>query len=736
MTSEVRRQSRWRRFLTESGLWLYALGLAAALTLIFSINLFQRSEVTAVLGEPAPADILAPITYSYTSEVLSAQSRQDAANGVQDQYTLLNADIGRGQLNLARQFFTFVDTVRADSQATPAAKIKYLRAVETAVLDDAVASDLLALSDEEYEVVKQETLDIIDTVMRQEIREGQLRDAQREARRQASLNLTAAQENVVTNLAPQFIVPNVFLDAETTSDQKEAAAAAVEPVTRTVYKGQVIASAGTIINEAHIELLTALGLLEEDIEWDDILSMFLASMLASVLITLYWQQSSNDLAKNGRYLTALTSLVLIFAVFAKILPAGPNYMLYWYPIAAMSMLIAVVFEMNLALLVTAVMAGLLGFAVANQSLEMTLYFGAGGLLSVLTLRDATRINAFFRAGVVAAVGYMIVILMFRLPQDIVPFEVAQLMLFGLANGVLSAALTLVGFFIMGGVFRMTTTLQLQELSRLDHPLLQELLRRAPGTYHHSIMVANLAEQAADRVKANSTLVRVGAFYHDIGKMKRPQYFTENQEGANPHDNLDPYESAKIIISHVPDGLALAKEYKLPDRIRDFIAEHHGERLVWGFYHKAVALVDDDESRVDIRKFRYPGPRPRCRESGIVMLADATEATSSALRPNSEKAIEKLVNKIIDDDVMQGQLNNSGLTLKDIQLIRESFIETLKGRFHIRVKYPGNEQIEEQTDAAADIQVPAQLPESTANKFLPPPIVDEAEPDPVVTQDSK
>ncbi|MBE2224080.1 MAG: HDIG domain-containing protein, partial [Anaerolineae bacterium] len=671
-------------------------------------------------------------TYPYTSQVLTDQARKDAANSVPDQYTSLDADIGRAQLNRARQFFNFVETVRADFQATPAKKIEYLRAVETITIDDAIASDLLALSEEEYAAVKLETLDIIDTVMRQEIREGQLRDAQREARRQASLNLTPAQENVVTSITPQFIVPTVFLDLETTQKQRQDAAAAVAPVTRTVYKGQQIVSAGTIINEAHVELLTGLGLLEESVEWQGIFSTFLASLLGSVLITLYWQQSSNDLAKNGRYLGALTLLILIFALIAKILPSGSTYMLYWYPMAALSMLIAVIFELNMAVLVTAVISALLAFAVANQSLEMGLYFAAGGLLSVLTLRDAQRINAFFRAGVMAAVGYMAVILMFRIPQDIAPFEVAQLMLFGLANGVLSAALTLAGFFVMGGLFRVTTTLQLQDLSRLDHPLLQELLRRAPGTYHHSIMVANLAEQAADRVKANGTLVRVGAFYHDIGKMNHPEYFTENQEGINPHDNLDPYESASIIIAHVPDGLALAKKYKLPDRIQDFIAEHHGERLVWGFYRKELSLTNDDESQIDVEKFRYPGPRPRCRESGIVMLADAVEATSSALRPNTGKAIEKLVNKIIDDDVMQGQLNNTGLTMRDIQLVRESFIETLKGRFHVRVKYPGNEQIEEGNEAE---QKPAQLPEPVPNMLLTSPI-EEPEPSPVINQDSK
>jgi putative nucleotidyltransferase with HDIG domain len=262
---------------------------------------------------------------------------------------------------------------------------------------------------------------------------------------------------------------------------------------------------------------------------------------------------------------------------------------------------------------------------------------------------------------------------------------------------LSAALTLAGFFIMGGVFGVTTSLQLQDLSRLDHPLLQELLRKAPGTYHHSIMVSNLAEQAAEKVKANSTLIRVGAFYHDIGKMKEPLYFTENQEGSSPHDTLDPARSAAIIIDHVTEGLAMARKYRLPDRIRDFIAEHHGDRVIKSFYMKAVAQAEaagESADSVDKAAFRHGGPRPRSRETGIVMLADSIEAASSALRPNSEEAIEKLVSSIVSDHLSEGQLDDSGLTLGDVKTIQNSFVKTLKGRFHVRVKYPGNEALEE------------------------------------------
>jgi cyclic-di-AMP phosphodiesterase PgpH len=706
-------------------LWVYALLVALVLTGILSFTLFKTSDVDVTLGAPAAASITAPFTITYVSDVLTEQARRDAARAIPDQYTTLDLNIGRGQLNQATQLFNFIDTVRADNQANQARKVAYLRAISTVTLDEQVALDLLTMSDPEYAIARQEVLDIIDLVMRQEIRESQLREAQRAARLQASLNLTRAQENVVTSLAPQFIVPNIFLDEVATQSRRDEASAAVEPVVRTVYQGQTVLQAGELVTNAHIELLTELGLLQVRTDWRSIVSVLIASILATVLIMLYWLKYEPSIRQNWRYLLALTGLILFFAFIARLLPGG--LLLYWYPLAAMALLLVVVFEVNLALLVTVIMAGLIGFTVAD-SLELTMYYAAGSLLAVLSLRDAQRINAFFQAGLMAAVGYVAVIVAFRVTQDLAGLELLQLILYGLANGVLSAALTLVGFFVLGSLFRVTTTLQLQELSRLDHPLLQDLLRHAPGTYHHSIMVANLAEQAADRIKAQSTLVRVGAFYHDIGKMNSPSYYTENQEGHNPHDNLDPYRSAEMIISHVAYGLELARRYKLPDRIRDFIAEHHGRRLVKGFYLKAVEQAGGDESQVDADRFRYPGPRPRSREAGIVMLADAIEATSSALRPNSEKAIEKLVTSIIQEDLREGQLNQSGLTLGDVQVIRESFIETLKGRFHVRVRYPGNEELE---DGAPPEQV-AHLPEPQSTATLPSP--SEVVSQPVLTQD--
>jgi len=449
--------------------------------------------------------------------------------------------------------------------------------------------------------------------------------------------------------------------------------------------------------------------LQQEMNWRRMVSMAIASVFLVVLLSAYWLRFQLGRFPNGRYLGVLGGLILIFTLLGKIMAAN-DLLSYWFPLAALSLILAVVYDTRFAILVTVLLAGLIGF-VSPNSFEVAVYLAAGGILSILTLKDAQRMAAFFRAGLLAALGYVIVIFAFWLKSgsDANASEIALPAIYALGNGMLSSALTLAGFYILGGIFGIVTILQLQDLSRLDHPLLRELLRRAPGTYHHSIMVANLAEQAAERIGANSTLVRVSAFYHDVGKMVRPPFFVENQEGIDPHSSLDPFTSTRIVISHVADGITLARQYRLPFRVQNIIAEHHGTRVVKSFYRKAQEAAGEGIG-VDKRPFRYAGPRPSSRESAIVMLADAIDATSTAVRPNTEKAIEKLVNTIIEDDILEGQLNTSELSMGDIEQLRASFIETLKGRFHVRVQYPGNELLLADNLPEFALPAPAARPE--------------------------
>ncbi|HMN29473.1 MAG TPA: HDIG domain-containing protein, partial [Caldilineaceae bacterium] len=267
------------------------------------------------------------------------------------------------------------------------------------------------------------------------------------------------------------------------------------------------------------------------------------------------------------------------------------------------------------------------------------------------------------------------------------FRMFQGYLVAALNGGISASVALLGYFLLGNLFNITTSLQLTELSRPTHPLLRQLLLKAPGTYHHSIIVSNLAERAAAAIGADAFLARVGAYYHDIGKTVRPYFFTENiADGSSPHDKLDPLTSAQIILSHVNDGIDLAQKYRLPLRIQDFIREHHGKTLTGYFYTQAQRMAPNGET-VNEADFRYSGPRPRSKETAILMLADTCEAAVRSVRPATREDLERLVRKLIDERISEGELNESNLTFKDLQTIREVFLQVLQGVHHPRVSYP-------------------------------------------------
>jgi putative nucleotidyltransferase with HDIG domain len=262
-----------------------------------------------------------------------------------------------------------------------------------------------------------------------------------------------------------------------------------------------------------------------------------------------------------------------------------------------------------------------------------------------------------------------------------------LVAYGVINGILAATGALAGLYIVTALFNLPTGIKLAELSQSGQPLLQRLLREAPGTYQHSLQVANLAEQAANAIGANADLVRVAAMYHDIGKMLNAAFFTENQvEGVNPHDVLnDPARSADIIISHVTDGEKMARQYRLPTRIRDFILEHHGTQVLY-FYDQAVEQAGSD-TNLDKEQFTYPGPRPRSRETGILMLADSCEAAVRSRKPSKKQEIAEIIQQIFDKKIDEGQLDDSGLTLTDIKVTQKIFVDMLQAVFHPRISYP-------------------------------------------------
>ncbi|HTP06751.1 MAG TPA: HDIG domain-containing protein, partial [Anaerolineae bacterium] len=433
-----------------------------------------------------------------------------------------------------------------------------------------------------------------------------------------------------------------------------------------------------------------------------------------------------QLLARPRALFLLFLLLLGFLIVAKLMAANRTVMPYAYPAAAFAMLVAVLVGPGIATTATIVLAGLVGI-IANNNFEIAVYTLVGGLVAIWTLGGAEHLSKYFLAGSYVALADSMVILTFRAPVGTLD-AVGLLTLIGAAvlNGGLSASLTLVGLYVIGNLFDVTTTVQLLELARPTHPLLNELLHKSPGTYHHTLMVANLAEQAAERIGANSLLTRVGAYYHDIGKMIRPYMFVENQvEGANVHDQFNPRTSAEIITSHVNEGIELAKKHRLPSRVRAFIPEHHGTMRVSFLYQKAVEQSPNGAAGVDESAFRYPGPKPQSKETALLMLADGCEAAVRANRPGAPDQLNELIRKVIGDRVAWGQLDECPLTIADLDQVRESFVTTLQGMYHPRLRYPDQEQKTEPSSRTTRSNATKNNGQNETN-HEPEPIADETE----------
>jgi cyclic-di-AMP phosphodiesterase PgpH len=334
----------------------------------------------------------------------------------------------------------------------------------------------------------------------------------------------------------------------------------------------------------------------------------------------------------------------------------------------------------------AVLAGVMN----RDALDLAVFTLAGGTAALLAVTRAERLNAFVRVFFALAATNVAVVLAFSLLAQSDLAAMAQLAGAGIVNAALSVILAVGSFAVLGNVFGIMTVFQLLELANPSNRLLRRLLLETPGTYHHSVMVGNLAERAAETIGADPLLARVAAYYHDIGKMKNPLAFIENQAGAhNIHDDLNAETSARIIAGHIRDGIDLGYEYGLPVQIIGFIPQHHGTSVMSFFHGKALREVGGRDDVVDENTFRYPGPKPQSREAAILMLADGVEASVRSLDEKDEASIRAMVDRIVDGRVEDSQLDDAELTLKNIAQIKDAFVGQLLGMYHSRIKYPDN-----------------------------------------------
>jgi putative nucleotidyltransferase with HDIG domain len=662
-------------------------GLAFVLV-VSSILIFEFMPVGRIIldeGDVSDSDIRAPREITYASQTLTEEAKDRAAAAVKDTYDPPDARVARQQVTKARQILDYVDSVRQDSYARPEQQGQWIEAIPDLSLPTAIIDQILSLSEENWQAVQAETVSVVDEAMSEEIRESQLDQARRTVSTLVDLDLSEVQAGIVSELARDLIKPNSFYNAEKTDEAKQLARESVTPVSRTIAEGEIILREGDIVTPLDVEALSALGLRQAEIEWQGVVGTIIFVLLITIVLGLYLVRFRPEYWVRWPHMLLLLFLLVLFILTGKLMVSDQTTLSYLLPTAALSMLLTVLLGPQLAITATVLFSMIVGF-MAGGSLEPATYALVGGLIASLSLSRVEKLNAFFWAGVYVALANLAVVLVFRLPkQDYDAVRLLTLAGLSLINGGLSASLTLAGFYLLGTLFDITTSLQLMELARPTHPLLRELLLKAPGTYHHSILVSNMAEEAAGRIGADALLARVGAYYHDIGKTTRPYFFVDNQMGGvNVHERLDSHTSAQIIISHVQDGLDLAKKYHLPHKVRDFIAQHHGTSLATYFYRQALESEGDQVNEED---FRYPGPKPQSKEIAIVMLADNCEAAVRAERPDSLEGIEELVRKIIGSKVLDRQLDECDLTLRDLDQVRAAFADILQGVFHPRIKYP-------------------------------------------------
>ena len=667
---------------------LILVGLVSLVALIAPLSL-SPGALPLQVGDVAPRDLQAPVAIEYVSEVRTEDARAAAERAIMPVYSPPDPSIARGQIEHLRAALDFISLVRADAFAIPEQKQADLTALNDLILKPETIDQILNLSDARWDTIQQEALSVLEQVMRNTIREGDVQTIRRSVPSLVSLALTEEQAKLVAELVSAFIAPNSFSSPELTDAARQAARDTVQPVVQTYKPGETIVAGGEIINPAQLEALQKLGLIEPGQQWQDYVGISALVILTTTFLGMYFYRRSRPYLLETRSLVLIAIIFIIFLVGARLTIPNRTVVPYLYPLPAFGLLLATLFGLEAGLIFSLVMAVLAAYGLPN-TFDLMPYYLLSALTGVLVLGSARRFWTFFRAGVAITLAGIAMILAFRLPFAQMDWVgIATLVSAALFNGLASASLTLLLQYFLAQVLGLTTPLQLLEISRPDFPLLQFFLRNAPGTYQHSLQVANLAEQAAENIGADALLTRVGALFHDVGKSMNPNFFIENQipGSLNTHDDIDPADSSAAITQHVLEGVKLARKHRLPRRIDDFILEHHGTMLTRYQYSKAVEAAGGDESKVDPSEFRYPGPPPRSRETALLMLADGTEARVRAGRPDSEDDLREIVHSTIEYVQSSGQLNNTQLTLSDLNKITESFVTTLRGSYHPRIEYP-------------------------------------------------
>ena len=661
----------------RAGAFVIIAGLLTAIALLLA----PPATVTYSVGEVAKGAIRAPRSVSFVSESLTEAERDRVASAVQKQYTTDPAIVVNASTRLQGSVAA-IGRIRIEAAQTRDQKITALTRLPDVALTTAIATDIVDMTQPEWDQVASTLDSALRTLYAQGIRAEQLDAVKADAVKAVPSGWTDRQKRAGAEIVKQNLDANVKVDQLATNLAQQDARNAVTPVQVQVTAGEAIVRTDEVVTTLEVEKLRALGLANEGADWRGAIGLLLwAALIAGVLALFIERYATEAWLDDRKMILVVVSLLALTAAGRTLVPTH-TVAVYYAPFAAIAMMLTVLVGGRTALATQ--IAGALHVGIMSSQVELVAYVLVPALLGMAAVHRATTAREFAAGAVAVAAGATGVVIAFVLvgrAED--PLGVAQLLGGALVSGLGSGLLAFAGMAILGHVFRIPTVFELRELSDPNHPLLRQLLLRTPGTYHHSLLVGNLAERAAEVIGADPLVARVGAYYHDIGKMRNPTAFIENQTGGNPHDELDPLVSAGIVAAHIKDGLALADRYSLPAQIREMIPGHHGTSVVKYFFQ----LAQQRGQAPDERSFRYPGPRPRSKEAGIVMLADGTEASVRSLSEKNPETIRGMVERIIDERVADGQLDECDLTFRDVQKIKDAFCELLLGVYHERIPYP-------------------------------------------------
>ena len=665
--------------------------VAVALFLVLSANITLGQE-NLEAGQIAERDIRAPRDVTFDSASETQAARDEAAALVDPVDDTLESPVD----NQADQLAEF------DTLGRRVVRILELRDAGSLTAEDVrarLASDVPEIRSLHRDLVAEMPLPrwtivaaaartAVESTLAGQIREDALPTVRASVRDLITTDLADAERALAGDLAAGLIQPNVVIDEELTADARDQARAEVPPVPVSISAGEAIVREGDPITVGDIEALVELGLTRPAVQAGTVAgNALIAAIVAGLLVAFLWRFEPEVWHRNRSVLLFFLSLV-VSAVAIRI-AADRTLWAFAVPTSATVLLIGILLRNSAGVAMAGALAMLAG-VMNRDALEPAAYVLAGGLVGLLTITHAERLNAFVRVFIALSAVNAAVVIAFSLLGQRDLASIVTLGVMGIVNAFLAVILAVGSFTLLGNVFGIMTVFQLLELANPSNRLLRRLLLETPGTYHHSVMVGNLAERAAETIGADPLLARVAAYYHDIGKMKNPLAFIENQAGAhNIHDDLNAETSARIIAGHIRDGIDLGYEHRLPVQVIGYIPQHHGTSVMTYFHTKALREVGGRTDLVDERIYRYPGPKPQSREAAIIMLADGVEASVRSLDEKDEESIRAMVDRIVDARVEDGQLDDAELTLKNITQIKEAFVGQLLGMYHSRIKYPEN-----------------------------------------------